>query len=284
MDVDNQGPRGAAIPVASINFKEQLPAHTGVVPVVFIVNQVFKAIDDVNLETLANHIDRFVKGKVKQSGAANFSELQIDCDWTATTREAYFKFLKALRKRMASTIRLSATLRLHQVRNMKGSGIPPVDRAMLMCYNMGNLRQYGEHNSIISIKEINTYLKDFLLDYPLPVDIALPLFSWPVVFRKGNYMGISKQLNTDLLADTSLFHNASGSIIYRAKKFLPNTGIRVGDEVRYEQSRVNDLLEAAKFLSSHKRKEDFTLLFFHLDPELFKHYSNEQLKKIIHCF
>lgn len=284
MDVDNQGRNGEAIPVSAVSFAIPLPDTLDVVPVVYIVNNVLKEQSADQLEVLAANISRFVSGKLKQAGKRGFDELQIDCDWTATTRDNYFTLLAAIRSQVSDTVRLTATLRLHQVRNLRSSGIPPADRVLLMCYNMGNLRQYGDHNSILDLGEMEVYLKDFLSEYPLPVDIALPLFSWSVVFRNHAYAGISKRLNPMLLSDTAIFAPHGGTSLYRLKTTLPDAGLRKGDVVRREETRWEDLSAAADFLAKHKRKEEFTLLFYHLDSQLLKVFSNEQLQEIVHRF
>jgi len=284
MDIDTQGPQGEAVPVSAITFREPLPDSLAIVPVVYILNNVLKDLSAGQQEELAGRIIDFVTAKVKQAGKTGFDELQIDCDWTASTRDAYFGFLKAIRARMADSVRLSATLRLHQVRNRRSSGVPPVDRTLLMCYNMGNLRKPGEHNSIIDLREMDTYLKDFLSEYPLPMDMALPLFSWSVVFRKGQYTGISKRLDPQMLSDTSVFARDAESSLYRLKVALPAAGLQQGDVVRREQTRWEDLSAAADFLARYKRKERFTLLFYHLDNQVFKSFSDEQLQEIVHRF
>lgn len=284
MDIDNQGPNGEAIPISAISFAEPLPDSVAVVPVVYIVNNVLKGLPADKLEALAANISQFVEGKIKQAGKDGFGELQIDCDWTATTRDHYFVLLEAIRAQISDTVRLTSTLRLHQVRNLRSSGIPPVDRVLLMCYNMGNLRQPGEHNSILDLREMEIYLKGFLSAYPLPVDIALPLFSWSVVFRKGQYAGISKRLNSATLLDTAVFAKGESSSLYRLKKALPEAGLRKDDVIRREETRWEDLSAAADFLIKHKRKEKFTLLFYHLDNQALKVFSNEQLQEIMHRF
>ena len=284
MDIDNQGANGEAIPVSAVTFAEPLPDTLAAVPVVYIVNNVLKGQSAGQLETLAANISRFVSGKMKQAGKAGFDEIQVDCDWTATTRDNYFTLLEALRIHMGDSVRLTSTLRLHQVRNRRSSGIPPVDRVLLMCYNMGNLRQYGDHNSILDLQEMHTYLDGFLGDYPLPMDIALPLFSWPVIFRNQQYIGISKRLDTQLLADTGLFDHGAGTRLYSLAADLPEAGLRRGDVVRYEETQWDDLTAAAAFLAEHKRKEPFTLLFYHLDSQVLTNFSNEQLQEIVHRF
>jgi len=284
MDIDTQGPQGEAVPVSAVTFREPLPDSVAIVPVVYVVNKVLKDMSAVQQDELAGRLIDFVTAKVKQAGKTGFDELQIDCDWTASTKEAYFGLLTALRTRVADSVRLTATLRLHQVRNRRSSGIPPVDRALLMCYNMGNLRKPGVHNSIMDLREMEIYLKDFLHEYPLPMDIALPLFNWSVVFRNGEYAGISKRLDPTMLSDTAVFARNAKSSLYRLKVALPAAGLRRGDVVRREETRWEDLSAAADFLVRHRRKEKFTLLFYHLDNQVLKSFSDEQLQAIVHRF
>lgn len=284
MDIDNQGPNGEAVPVSAISFAEPLPDTVAMVPTVFIVNNVLRELSGSDLDDLAANICQFVEAKVKQAGKNGFDELQIDCDWTATTRDNYFALLEAIRTQVGDSVRLTSTLRLHQVRNLRSSGIPPVDRVLLMCYNMGNLRQPGAHNSILDLREMETYLKGFLAEYPLSVDIALPLFSWSVVFRNDEYAGISKRLDPGSLLDTAIFAHEEGTSLYHLKTTLPEAGLRKGDVVRREETRWEDLSAAADFLAKYKRKEEFTLLFYHLDNQVLKVFTDEQLQEIMHRF
>lgn len=284
MDVDTQGPQGEAIPISPISFPEPLADSIAIVPVVFIVNAVLKDMSEDQLEDLAKNIHQFVIGKMKQAGKSAFEELQIDCDWTVSTRSAYFSLLEKLRSKIGESVRLTATLRLHQVRNIQSSGIPPVDGVLLMCYNMGNLRKPGPHNSIMDLNEMELYLKDFLHLYPLAVDIALPLFSWSVVFRDGAYAGISKRLDPDLLKDTALFQTDGHPTLFRLKKALPTAGLRKNDVIRREETHYGDVLAAADFLNTHRKPGDFTLLFYHLDSQVLNEFPHEKLQAIHHRF
>ncbi|WP_257670700.1 hypothetical protein [Parapedobacter tibetensis] len=284
MDIDNQGANGEAIPVSPIMFKEPLPDSVALVPVVFIVNNVLKNQSNPQLDDLAQKIYHYVERKVKQSGKLYFSELQIDCDWTDGTKEAYFYLLECLRERMDEAVMLSSTLRLHQVRNLRSSGVPPVDRVLLMCYNMGNLRKYGSHNSILDMQEMELYLSEYLANYPLPLDVALPLFNWSVVFRDEQYAGISKKLDAASLNDSTLFSPLQEPMLYRLEKPMPQAGLRVGDVIRREETRIADLTIAADFLSRYLPNNNFTLVFYHLDAGTLTPFSHEALQEIITCF
>jgi hypothetical protein len=268
----------AIVPVAPINFKQQIPKHLEIVPVVFIVNNALIGQNTTQLKQLAYHISAFVKAKVQQAGQKDYQELQIDCDWTKTTRESYFVLLKQL-KQLDQSKTLSSTLRLHQLKNQVSSGIPPVDKVLLMCYNMGNLRQYGTQNSILDPNEFAEYAGKNLQDYPLGIDVALPLFSWAVVFDHGNYAGISKRIKLADLQNPAMFTKAPNGL-YHAKIDLPAFGIKKNVAVRYETSDINSIQKIAGHLSDNLSEKSINLVYYHLDEQLLKNYQIHTLEKI----
>jgi hypothetical protein len=279
MDVDRDYD-GALVPVSPIEFKDKLSAGVQIIPVVYIVNNALKDNTTMQLNYLAANIANFVDAKVKQAGKHSFTELQIDCDWTAATRDKYFHLLNALKgepKIKGKTI--SVTLRLHQLKNKKTSGIPPANRVMLMCYNMGNLRRYGTQNSIMALDELKKYLGDNLSSYPLKVDIALPLFSWAVAFRQKEYIGISRQVNLGTLNNKTCFvynnHN-----LYTAVTDLPQFGLQKSDEIRWEGTPQSELENIAKYLSRFVHTDTLNITYFHLDENLLKTHPHASLETI----
>ncbi|KQM66384.1 hypothetical protein ASE74_08240 [Pedobacter sp. Leaf216] len=285
MDVDFNPDLQLPVPVSPIKFSDPLPKTVNIIPVVFIVNNVFNKIDTIQTAVMADRIAKFVAAKVNQAGKQNYQELQIDCDWTKGTRNRYFKFLEQLKANaLLKDKNISVTLRLHQVKNLVSSGVPPVEKAILMCYNMGNLRKYGEQNSILDQHEMDLYLKDFLEHYPLPLDVALPVFEWAVVFRKEQYAGISKRIGKTQIEDKKLFKQRGNSIFYDLLVDYPTAGLKQGDVVRWEQISAEDLLVTSKFLSRYLTPKDRNLVFYHLDTDLLKHFTNENLQKIIANF
>ncbi|MGB4774691.1 MAG: hypothetical protein WBP45_05950 [Daejeonella sp.] len=284
MDVamDESGTR--PVPISPIEFKEPLPASTEIVPVVYLVNDVLKQVTETELKTLSAQMAHFVTEKVKRSGSRIFREVQLDCDWMATTRDKYFYLLKQLRLQagMKGKI-LSVTLRLHKLKNLKSSGIPPADKVLLMCYNMGNLRKYGSQNSILEISELKKYTGENLSAYPLPMDVALPLFSWCVVFRNKEYAGISKSLNPGILRTKALF-KAKGNNEYEAIADMEDYGLRKADLVRYEEVSAEKLLETSRYLSSYLAGDSLNLIFYHLDKKTITKYTDDELKKIRDSF
>ncbi|NTE03542.1 hypothetical protein G6M26_07295 [Agrobacterium tumefaciens] len=285
MDVDFNPELQQAVPVSPIKFSDPLPQQISIIPVVFLVNNVFNHLDSGKNKLLADRIANFVEAKVKQAGKQDFKELQIDCDWTKTTRDQYFNFLEQLKIHpLLNGKTISVTLRLHQVKNVITSGIPPVKKAMLMCYNMGNLRKYGPQNSILNQHEMDIYLKDYLSNYPLKLDVALPLFEWAVVFRNKEYAGISKRISKTQIHDKKLFRQKGSSILYDLLSDYPSAGLKRGDVIRWEEISAEDLLSTSKFLSRYLNPEERNLVFYHLDIDLLKHFTNEDFQKVIANF
>jgi hypothetical protein len=282
MDVDH-GDTGP-VPVSPVKFKSALPSSVQLVPVVFVVNNVLKNQMPAQLNQLASRIVYYVNGKIKQSGQGSFSELQIDCDWTRTTRNNYFYLLNRIKAYPGlKNKKLSATLRLHQLKNPQSSGIPPVNRVMLMCYNMGNLRKYGTQNSILEQAELEKYLGSNLSHYPIAVDVGLPLFSWAVVFREQQYVGIAKRLNSDSLNNKKLFSVSNGHL-YRLLNDLPAHGLKRGDEIRWENTPADQLKTTAGYISKYLASDTLNLIYFHLDAPSLKNYTYETLEETAHLF
>lgn len=281
MDVDLDANR-KVMPVAPITFKDPIPPEIQVIPVVFVVNEVLKNQSETQLEQLAHNILYFVKEKVLQAGKKDYDEVQIDCDWTQTTRDSYFALLKLIKKFNADR-KLSVTLRLHQLKNQAKSGIPPADKVVLMCYNMGNLRQFGSQNSILDVNELKKYVNENLSNYPMVVGIALPLFAWSVVFDGTTYAGISKRTTLAALQDKSQF-NALSNGLYQAKMDLPKLGIKKNYTVRYEESKLEALKQLAGYLTIYLPHQPTDVIYYHLDEEILKKYPYHELEEINRIF
>jgi len=282
MDVDN-GDNGP-VPVSPISFKSVLPDSIQLIPVVFIVNDVLKNQTSQQLDDLAVKIVYYVDGRIKPSGRQSYKELQIDCDWTRSTRDNYFYLLRRIKsnKKLKNKV-LSATLRLHQLKYQRSNGIPPVGRVMLMCYNMGKLRKYGDQNSILEQKELEKYAGKNLSNYPMPVDVGLPVFSWAVVFRHKQYAGIAKRLNNYSFADHKTF-KASGNNLYILQKDLPEYGLLRGDEIRRENLSADQLFSAANYVQKYLTSDTVKIIYFHLDEPTLKQYTYEDLAKAAAIF
>jgi hypothetical protein len=130
-----QQPTAQAIPVSPVTFQASTEGYN-IVPVIFIKNRTFIDVDSATVTALADSVLKLVT-QINNTQKLSPQEIQFDCDWTETTRNSYFLFINHYRA--ASKQSISATIRLHQVKYPATTGIPPVDRGVLMYYNMGSI-------------------------------------------------------------------------------------------------------------------------------------------------
>lgn len=202
------------------------------VPVVFITNEVFLRQPEDELSTLAND----VAGLVEELFGTGFGELQIDCDWTARTQVQYFAFLTAMQARLGNSRRLTCTVRLHQYRDAKGQGTPPVSRATLMAYNVGDLNQWETGNSIIDTNVLKTYLAGAPA-YPLDLDLAVAAYDWAAVYRREKLAYLINEPDLTELSDTARFQTLDDvGLRYRVTRstYLDGIYLYEGDLLRRE--------------------------------------------------
>lgn len=255
-----------------------------VIPTVFIVNGVFEKLNEQQTKELAHKIYAKIQAKMKDIKPENVfvKELQMDCDWTATTKERYFLFLKTL-KQIAfdkSKLKISATIRLHQYKNFAKTGVPPTDKGMLMFYNLTDLRKPSAKNSILDISEMKKYLIDET--YPLPLDAALPLFSWSVLFRGEECLQVFDEL-AYLREGKLAFMKEIAANRYEAQTdtVYQNFYFREGDIVKVEEVSNAMLLEAVDLLKTQKYSQDtLTISLFHFDRDIVSHYTVPVLKDV----
>jgi hypothetical protein len=267
-----------AIPVAMLNVEDTFPANVKVTPVVFVTLEALRKTPADRIPVLAGKMGGLLQKLTMGYSGQLSDEVQIDCDWTEQTREAYFTLLKELRKHPFFRGRtLSVTIRLHQVKYINEAGIPPADRGLLMCYNMGNLRNPSAKNSIIDPATFKSYTGR-LNDYPLPLDFALPLFDWWVWFRNRQYYGLVHAGNLpDDLADGRVTNFASDTLI-NGYHFLP------GDWIRHENSPTASLKKISESLPARFRSGKSKLILYHLDSASLSNYSIHELEDIYRRF
>jgi len=248
------------------------------IPVVFITNECLAKMDSLAAIDLGSRLLKLVTAMDSGHSLAHARELQIDCDWTVGTRENYFALLRSLRQALPDSQLLTATIRLHQLKYKNRTGIPPVNRGMLMCYNMGNLRDPRASNSILDLDEMKKYI-GALDQYQLPLDIGLPLFDWKILFRQQQFIGIVYGLTVSQLpADCAV--QRDGHIVFLRDTLLQGYDFRKGDWLRDEQVSEKDLLAAADLLNKNLPRTPATVILYHLDSLLLKKYPAHELEKV----
>lgn len=272
LDVDWTVGRGA-VPVAEPRIEPgAVPIFIGIVPVVYIVNSVFLQVQtEQEAEALAEKIAGKWIAFTRDSTLRFERELQIDCDWSGKTRDAYFIFLQKLKQKMAGAT-LSVTIRLHQYKNRGQTGIPPADRGMLMLYNILPVRHYQVENSIFDISEIDKYL-DGEPPYPLSLDCVLPLFSWGVVYRNEKFVVLLNNMRqNDLDYPAFLKKNAYFWKVVRDTVY-GRTYLRYGDEIKLETVEPDALHAMTRRLRSVITADTAHLAFYHFDQDILPYYE-----------
>lgn len=270
----------APISKTSLRISKWDSINAEIIPVIFIKNEVFRQISKTGLDSLSNNVV-FLVNKMKNEKINLLSkEIQIDCDWTESTKENYFYFLKSLKQLSGKTV--SVTLRLYPYKYPDKMGTPPADKAMLMCYNLLNALKNETKNSILDIDELKQYLNQ-RTQYPLHIDVALPAYSWMLLYKNNQFRGSFNQQNEDLLSILSPVNN----LWYEVNRdtVVEEYYLRKGDRIKYENISPGVLLEAAKMVKNNTILQDsVTVSIFHLDEEKLSNYSYEILHNVYTTF
>jgi hypothetical protein len=255
------------IPQSPIRFTAK-PTTFEVIPVVYIKNEVFLQ-QKIDISALARETADYVN-QINRANKISCSEIQIDCDWTLSSRDQYLAFIKAFR--LASGKKLSATIRLHQVKYARFTKVPAVDRCVLMYYNMGKIAP-DSLNSIYDREIAKRYLGK-LDEYPLPLDIALPVYSWAVHVRAGKVIGLrSKVCSNDLEKDANFKFLPNGWFRVKRSHFRSGVFYRENDCLKPESASASQLVEMAGDLSDKLGYQPKEIIFYDLDELNFRNYD-----------
>lgn len=255
-------------PVAVITKDESFETNKEIVPVVFIKNEVFYDITMDEVDFLAENVSTLIKKKQTDYHIKISSEIQIDCDWTAGTNKEYFAFLKKLKELSGKEI--TCTLRLHQVKNSKLSGIPPVDKVYLMCYSTSSPLENSDRNSILDLPILKNYLKNVDL-YPLDMDIALPIYSWGIVTNHLGKHKIINALSVEDLKNSNFKKLSENEIEVLTDGFYFGNYLNKGFHLKVEEISEDQLNQVKKFLD--KKLSGYAIVYYHLDSKFLNHHS-----------
>lgn len=256
--------------VGVISIDRDLSINKKIVPVIFITNETWFDIKPNEIEFLATKINDHIN-KIKSNHKLNLeNEIQIDSDWTTSTKADYFKFLQTLKK--VSKKNVTCTLRLHQVKDKLQTGIPPVEKMYLMCYATSSPLENQVQNSILDVKTLKSYLKN-LNEYPVKLDVALPIYSWGII---TNHVGKKKLINA--LTAEELMQNKNFKMIdennFEVLKddFYFGMYLNIGFKIKIEEIPEKDILESINFINE-KLEYKPLLIYYHLDERFTKNYK-----------
>ncbi len=268
------------IPVAKVYFPKSTFKDLIIIPVIYIKNEVFINLSEREIESLSNKTLELVDKINKTIGIKNNTEIQIDCDWSDATKSKYFAFLKKLK--IKRSLKVSVTIRLHQIKYYFKTGIPPCDKGVLMFYNMGKLGNFKK-NSIYNTYDASQYVKS-IKEYPFSLDVALPIFRWGYVLRNGEIINLlSKIDDSELKQQTFVNIINQQHFQFLEGKYWRGIYFQKNDEIFIEKISTKELYQAVNLLSKHIKRPS-NVIFFDLDSTNISHFSHEEFSQISSFF
>lgn len=237
-----------------------------IVPVIFITPEAIK-----EYASFTDHIAHRIHAMCVKN-AINIDEVQFDCDWTASTRNNYFQFLVAVRRTLkyyfGNDIAISSTIRLHQLAQTP----PEVDYGVLMCYNTGNFKKFETRNSILDINDMKPYTK-YLDNYPLPLKLALPCYSWCVEFKADkSFARLNRLQDPSDGFDTASMKSLGGGL-YEITADVHKDAVKY---VRHEEVSAETIIETKSLIEKIYGK--MPVVLYHLDSVQLVKYGEDEIK------
>ena len=238
---------GRAVPNATLKFATDVPQGIDIVPTVFVMPECLRQ----DRSRLASLIVKRVVQMNETNDVYNVKEIQIDCDWTQSTRQLYAEIMQAMMRECHSRhLKLSSTIRLHQLAQTP----PPADRGVLMMYNTGDATDIRCHKPILDMHDAAPYLPR-LNDYKLKLSTAYPIFTWRILFRGGRFVG-----------------------------FIHNDGeypILPSDSIALRQPSAADIIEAVNVIGSRRPDANNEIILFDLNNHNINRLKHKDYEKIL---
>ena len=261
------------VPDAEVGtYMRDFPSETEIVPCVFITLEAIEGMNGREKEFARKIYDR-IDAKCK-NGEIKFNEIQLDCDWTESTRDTFFKLCNELKALTASNQKkLSATIRLHQLTQLT----PNVDKGVLMVYNVGELKNSQETNSILRSDIVKKYLEK-APQYKLPLDVAYPVFSWGAVFNGTDFQRLTNvNGNPDTIPELTKLHDN----VYALQSNISDAvNLDYRQTMRYEMASFDELMKTKQLVENYLGYKPENTILYHLDEKQLSKYTPGQISKI----
>ena len=282
-DVDWNPAIKQAVPVAEISVLQHTAGKYEIVPVVFITNRTLINVPDSGIGELAGNIIKKIKAKEVYFAPVRFNEIQMDCDWSGNTKDKYFLLLNILKKSIKPA-GLSATIRLHQVKYYRKTGVPPVDRGMLMFYNMGDVTKISTSNSIFDEETARNYLYNFDV-YPLTLDVVLPAFSWAAVYDNGRLVNLINEITAgQLTANKDYKKIAENQYICRTDNAINGIQVKANSILKIEEVSPDITEKSASMIAKYIHNERPAAAIYYFNQNMVRNYDKKKIENIYSHF
>lgn len=236
------------VPIATTKFASPVPDSVEIVPVAFITLDALRHIEGKEAEYAFLIAERMI-AMCNYNNCGKINELQLDCDWTKTTKNIYENLCRSTKEHLDSLgMELSITVRLHQL----GESAPPAHRGVLMLYNTGAIKNPNTRNSILDINHVKPYVKS--VEYPIPLDYAYPAYGWGVLFDNNHFVSI---VNENATADST------------------------SQSVRKERPTAAEILAVKQLVEKAVGKPDNRNILYHLDNTQLQNYTDNEISQIL---
>lgn len=259
-DIDKRN--GKFMPIGILTKDSTFQSTKTITPVVFITNRSFHQINDKEIQFLAEKTFELIQQLIEKLQLSTSNEIQIDCDWTKGTKKDYFKFLTKLKN--ISKQNITSTLRLHQVKDKKTMGIPPVDKVYLMCYSTSSPLDKSDKNSILDINLLQNYLAD-VENYPLKMDIALPIYSWGIITNHFGKHLLINGLNSKDLENPNFKKLSNNEAIVLKDGFYFGKYLNENFKIKIEEITPQQRHQVIRFIEN--KINDFNIIYYQLDEK-----------------
>ena len=116
--------------------------------------------------------------------------------------------------------------------------------------------------------------------------MALPTFSWGILFRYKKFNSILNNITIDELSDTLVFKRESNNY-YKVKndmQFHYDTYLRAGDEIRFENIDSKLLQEASFIANKCVNTNSLTISLFEINSDNIQHIDSINYEKVFNSF
>lgn len=269
---------GDPIPISPITF-DLVPPNLEIVPVVYIKNEVV-LLPNLNVAELATNIVKYIN-QINSMNNIKIEEIQIDCDWSLNSKTQFFALVDEIKEQ--SNLKLSATIRLHQIKYFEKTGVPNVDEGVLMYYNMGTIAA-DSLNSIYD-REVASKYTNSLVNYPLKLNVALPVYSWLVHTRNRKPINLISRIRSEQLDTIANFKKIDKNrYLVRENKSYFGTYFKKGDVVKIESTSANQVEEMISDLRKNIKENPNEIIFYDFDKTNINYYESEFFKKVVAKF